>query len=220
MLVFKKNIYFIHIPLRNPSDNKKYRDEEDPNPLPFNFIHQALHNSQILFQDIENTEDPEIAQRLKIIFPHAARWGKSEILRQISKSLWDGLWNRQTWFILNCYHQCFLFDCLLDMVEDYSYTGVAERKKLLPEMDGKELDFNRFLGEYFFNTIFLMASERFNQLSQEERKQLGKPPFPTEKPSPLLSQLKEDPTLTKVINTLPPSPEDLQLKSFPHNPYV
>jgi len=221
MLVFKKNIYLDPLRSRDSFDIKEYRDEEDPSPLPFNFIFKALSNSQKLFQEVKNMESHQLSDQLGILFPHASRLGKTEVLSDLSHRLFTSLTDNQTWFTMNCYHQCFLYDCLLDVVEDYSYSDDAERRKLLPEMKGQSLDFNRFLLEYFFNTTFLIAPERFNKMSPEERKQLLRSPdfghgFP---------QLKrfsdpEDPTLAKVINSLPPAPEDIALKPLKHNPYI
>jgi len=218
MLVFKKNIYFLPLPRKSPLQAREYRDEEEPSPLAFNFIHQALENSQSLFQEFQERQAPETSRQLDILFPHASRWGSAESLQHLSDHLWRGLWDRQNWWIMNCYHQCFLYDCLLDGVEEYSYSADEERRRFLPELEGRELDFNRFLAEYFFNTVFLIAPERFDSLSSEDRKQLGRPPFSRHDPLPgFLPQ--EDPTLEKVIHSIPPAPEDLTLRSIGYSPY-
>jgi len=221
MLVFKKNIYLDPLRHKNTSSAKGFRDEQDPSPLPFAFIHKALSNAQNLFQEIKDMEDQELSNRLAILFPHASRFGKTKILNELSHRLFTGLTHRQTWFTMNCYHLCFLYDCLLDVVEDYSYNDEAERRKLLPEMEGRALDFNRFLLEYFFNTTFLVAPERFNQMSPEEKKQLLRSPdFGQDFPQLKRFSDPEDPTLAKVIKHVPPEPEDMALKALEQNPYI
>ena len=221
MLVFKKNIYLDRFKPKDSSSTEEFRDEEDPSPLPFRFIHKALSNSQNLFQEIENTKDQEISNRLNILFPHASRLGEIKVLSKLSHRLFAGLTHNETWFTMNCYHQCFLYDCLLDVVEDYSYNGEAERRKLFPEMEGRALDFNRFLLQYFFNTTFLIAPERFNQMNPEERKQLLKSPdFGQDFPQLKRFSDPEDPTLAKVINSIPPKPEEMELIPLKQDPYT
>lgn len=220
MLVFKKNIYLDPLRLKNSQDHQEFRDTEEPSPFPFNFIHKALSNAQNLFRDIQGREDPGISERLEILFPHASRLGSTEILSDLSHRLFTGLIHRQTWYWMNCYHQCFLYDCLLDVVEDYSYNDDGERRQLFPEMEGRALDFNRFLLEYFFNTTFLIAPERFNQMDREERKQLQRSPdFGQDFPQLKRFSDPEDPTLARVINRIPPGPEDIELKPLQHDPY-
>jgi len=221
MLVFKKNIYLDPLRLKKSSGIKEFRDEEDPSPLPFNFIYKALSNAQNLFQEIKDTENRELSDQLDILFPHASRLGKTEILSDLSHRLFTGLTHNQIWFTMNCYHQCFLYDCLLDVVEDYSYNDEAARRELFPEMKGQPLDFNRFLLEYFFNTTFLIAPERFNPMSPEERKQLLRSPdFGQDFPQLKRFSDPEDSTLDKVINSVPPDPEEMVLKPLEQNPYL
>ena len=221
MLVFKKNIYLDPLRLKKSSGIKEFRDEEDPSPLPFNFIYKALSNAQNLFQEIKDTENRELSDQLDILFPHASRLGKTEILSDLSHRLFTGLTHNQIWFTMNCYHQCFLYDCLLDVVEDYSYNDEAARRELFPEMKGQPLDFNRFLLEYFFNTTFLIAPERFNPMSPEERKQLQRSPdFGQDFPQLKRFSDPEDSTLAKVINSVPPEPEEIALKALEQNPYL
>lgn len=221
MLVFKKNIYFNPIHLKTPGGLQQLRDVEDPSPIPFNFIHRALSNAQNLFQEIKAMKDRDTSDRLGILFPHASCLGDAAILGDLSYRLFTGMTHPQHWFAMNCYHQCFLYDCLLDVVEDYSYNDEAERRELFPEMDGREMDFNRFLLEYFFNTTFLIAPERFNRMTPEEKKQLLRSPdFGDDFPQLKQFSEPEDPTLDKVINSIAPSPEDIKLKPLEHNPYI
>ncbi len=221
MLVFKKNIYLDPLRLKKSSGIKEFRDEEDPSPLPFNFIYKALSNAQNLFQEIKDTEDRETSNQLEILFPHASRLGRIEILSDLSNRLFTGLTHNQTWFTMNCYHLCFLYDCLLDIVEDYSYSNQSERREQFPELEGRALDFNRFLLEYFFNTTFLIAPERYNQMTPEEKQQLQRSPdFGRDFPQLKRFSDPEDPTLARVINRLPAQPEEVYLKPLEQNPYI
>jgi hypothetical protein len=221
MLVFKKNIYLDPLRPKQSSGVKEFRDEEDPSPLPFNFIYKALSNAQNLFQEVKGVEDQKLSDQLTILFPHASRLGTTETLSDFSHRLFTGLIDNQTWFTMNCYHQCFLYDCLLDVVEDYSYNDEVERHKLFPEMEGQPLDFNRFLLEYFFNTTFLIAPERFNKMNPEERKALLRSPdFGQNFPQLKRYSDPEDPTLAKVINSIPPEPKEMALKTLEQNPYT
>ena len=221
MLVFKKNIYLNPLWSKNNFSIRELRDEEDLSPFPFHFIYQALFNAQSLFQEINKMKEQEIPDQLKILFPHAFHLGNAAILSDLSSQLFNGLTHRETWFTMNCYHQCLLYDCLLDIVEDYSYADETERQKLFPEMEGQALDFNRFLLQYFFNTTFLIAPERFNQMNSEERKQLLRSPdFGQDFPQLKRFSDPEDPTLAKVINRIPPSPEEIVMKKLEQNPYM
>jgi len=100
MLVFKKNIYLDPLRLKKSSGIKEFRDEEDPSPLPFNFIYKALSNAQNLFQEIKDTENRELSDQLDILFPHASRLGKTEILSDLSHRLFTGLTHNQNWFTM------------------------------------------------------------------------------------------------------------------------
>ena len=221
MLVFKKNIYLNPLRSKRNPDIRELHDEEDLSPFPFHFIYQALFNAQKLFQEINGMEKQESSNQLEILFPHAFRLGTATILSDLSHQLFSGLIHRGTWFAMNCYHQCLLYDCLLDIVEDYSYDDEVERRKLFPEMEGQALDFNRFLLQYFFNTTFLIAPERFNQMNSEERKQLLRSPdFGQDFPQLKRFSDPEDPTLAGVINHIPPGPEEIVLKKLEQNPYA
>lgn len=221
MLVFKKNIYLDPFRPEMTSGINEFRDEEDPSPSPFNFIYKALSSAQNLFQEAKDSEDRGLSDQLDILFPHASRLGKTGILSDLLHRLLAGLTHNQIWFTMNCFHQCLLYDCLLDVVEEYSYNDEAERRELFPEMKGQPLDFNRFLLEYFFNTTFLIAPERFNQMSPEEKKQLLRSPdFGQNFPQLKRFSDPEDPTLAKVINSVPPEPEEIALKPLKQNPYI
>ena len=122
---------------------------------------------------------------------------------------------------MNNYHLCYLYDSLLDRVEEYSYSDPDRRRETFPEMRGQPIDFNQFLNEYFFSTSFLVAAERFNRMTPQEKSQLGKLDhayFGAVLPTPS-SREPEDPTLAKVINAVAPTAEEMALELCPGNPY-
>ncbi|NIQ01306.1 MAG: hypothetical protein GWM98_13615 [Nitrospinaceae bacterium] len=220
MLAFKKNIYFCRV--QNPTVGypQTYLDEEYGGPSPFNFIETALLNSQHLLRELEEENLQAHAPPLDILFPQASRFADLTVLHHLSRQLTQGFTDCRNWYAMNCYHQCYLYDCLLEVVEDYSYNSEEERKTIFPELSGREMDFNQFLNEYFFNTVFLMAAERFNTLTADERKQLGRPPMALKDISiPGLARGEEDPTLSKVINRIPPSPDEIPVIPLPKDPY-
>ena len=212
-------------PLRpkNKTEIKDLLDEKDLSPLPFHFIYRALHNALNLFNEMASLEanEQKCSEQLTVLFPHASHFGKFKTLSELSQRLFTGLIDRNVWSTMNCYHLCFLYDCLLDIVEDYSYNDELERRKLFPEMEGQAMDFNQFLLEYFFNTTFLIAPERFNRMNSEERKQLLRSPdFGQDFPELKQFSEPEDPTLGKVINRIPPESGELVLKTLKQNPYT
>ena len=223
MLVFKKNIYYILLPPTHLSPTNRYQDHNDPSPTAFNFIRLALNNALHLIEELLAHEDGQNqrAEGLGVIYPHISRFTSVETMHQLCRILLEGLTDNKTWYGMNCYHQCFLYDCLLDVVEEYHYNDGYERKALIPEMDCRNFDFNRFLLEYFFNTAFLIAAERYNNMTPEDKQLLRRSPDFGD----TFRELKrfddpEDPTLTKVINKVPPSEEELRLIPFDYDPYL
>ena len=221
MLVFKKNIYYQPLHLQNPSSSP-YGEDETVRPAAYNLIHKALSGDQPIFKEIGALSGNDASTRLSILFPHATRFGTIRDLAQISRNLYAGLLDNSQWLGMNCYHLCYLYDSLLEGMEDYSYGDTQHRMELMPELQGQEFDFNQFLNEYFFNTVFLIAAERFNKMPAQERRKLGKLDhayFGAILPSDSHTD-REDPTLGQVINAQTPSPEELVLTPCPGNPYM
>ena len=220
MLVFKKNIYYQPLHFLSKATSP-YGEDEMVRPSAYNLIHEALAGDQHLFREIEALPENETVDRLKILFPHAMRFGTVSDLDQISNNLFAGLNDPSQWLSMNCYHLCYLYDSLLERVEDYAYGDMEHRMELMPELRGQEFDFNQFLNEYFFNTVFLMAAERFNKMPAPERRKLGKLDhayFGAVLPQDDKVDL-EDPTLAQVINAQPPSRDELTLIPNPGSPY-
>ena len=133
----------------------------------------------------------------------------------------EGFLDGSRWFSMNNYHLCYLYDSLLDRVEEYSYSETERRREMFPEMLGQPIDFNQFLNEYFFSTSFLVAAGRFNRMTPQEKIQLGKLDhayFGAVLPTPSATSI-EDPTLGKVINTVEPTEEEMALEFCAEDPY-
>ncbi len=219
MLVFKKNIYYQPLP---SLDRSPYGEDDTVRPHAFNLISKVLDGDQLIFGEMDSLSESEAVDRLKILYPHVARFATPAQLRKISNNLHFALRNTDHWFGMNCYHLCYLYDSLLEEMEEYNYADQERRLELMPELRGQEFDFNQFLNEYFFNTVFLMAAERFNNLPPDKRRKLGKLDhayfgalLPDDNPVD-----QEDPTLSRVINAQPPIPEEIELTPYTENPYL
>lgn len=222
MLVFKKNIYFVECHRGGElEDELPGRDREDPKPIAYNFIHSTLSGDQKLFKEIYQTDPAKGLEQLKTFFPHATRFGNLLHLDTLSKNLMAAFLDRRRWFAMNNYHLCYLYDSLLDRVEEYSYSEPDRRLEMFPEMLGQSIDFNQFLNEYFFSTTFLVAAGRFNRMTPQEKSQLGKLDhayFGAVLPTPSATSI-EDPTLGKVINAVAPTVEEMAVEFCPEDPY-
>ena len=196
MLFFKENIY-----LPGTEDI----DREDPEPLfdPYSFIMQALVADREIFHSLKQIDSNETLERLATLFPHASRFGGVDILNSISKRLLEAIVQPQVWYKMNAYHYCFLYDNLASVVEEYSYSDIEQRVQSYPEMMGTDINFNKFLNKYFFNTAFLINLERFNEMTAQEKLKLG----------------LDDNCLFGVINRLTPTDEEITLTVLEKDPY-
>lgn len=196
MLYFKKNIYHL---------NPQTFDQEDSEPVfdPYNFIIQALVGDRDIFHGLKQVDLDEALERLKTLFPHASRFGGVEILNSISKRLLEGIVQPNIWYKMNAYQYCYLYDCLAAVAEEYSYSDLDQRMKIYPEMMGADIDFNEFLNKYFFNTAFLINSDRYNEMDTEDKQQRG----------------FVDPCLFGVINRLIPTKNEINLTPLENVPF-
>jgi len=196
LLFFKENIY-----LPGTEDI----DREDPEPLfdPYSFIMQALVADREIFHSLKQINSNETLERLATLFPHASRFGGVDILNSISKRLLEAIVQPQVWYKMNAYHYCFLYDNLASVLEEYSYSDIEQRVQSYPEMMGTDINFNKFLNKYFFNTAFLINLERFNEMTAQEKLKLG----------------LDDNCLFGVINRLTPTDEEITLTVLEKDPY-
>ena len=196
MLVFKKNIY-------ETSHSKHPENGTQQNLDPRDFIFRSLTTDREIFYGLQQLSQTESQDRFKTLFPHVSRFGSISLINNFSRSLLEGLVDKNNWYTMNAYHMTYLFDSLHGTFEDYSYSDTAQRKEIFPELQGEIIDFDHFLENYFFGTAFLMDAERFNNIPPEEKKDLK----------------LTAPCLFGVINRLIPAEEEVVLKIYPHTPY-
>ena len=196
MLVFKKNIY------ETPHSHHP-KNETQQNLDPRDFIYRSLTTDREIFYGLQQLSQAESQDRFKTLFPHVSRFGSISLINNFSKSLLEGLVDKNNWFTMNAYHMTYLFDSLHGTFEDYSYSEPAQRKEIFPELQGDSIDFNHFLENYFFGTAFLMDAEHFNNIPPKEKKDMK----------------LTDPCLFGVINRLIPAEEEVVLTINPHPPY-
>ena len=197
MLIFKKNIY-------EPSESIHPEDMGDQFFNPYNFVFHSLLTDREIFFGLNQLPESEAGKRAKTLFPHASLFGNVSLLNNFSRFLLEGLINRNNWHTINSYHQTYLFDSLNGTFEDYSYSEPQQRMEIFPELNGSDIDFERFLENYFFGTAFLMDPDRFNNMSPEEKKRLN----------------LNDPCLFGVINRLTPTEEESRLQTTIATPYI
>jgi hypothetical protein len=196
MLVFKKNIY------ENPHSHNPGNGKQQ-NLDPRDFIFRSLTTDREIFYGLQQLSPTESQDRFKTLFPHVSKFGSISLINNFSRSLLEGLVDKNNWYTMNAYHMAYLFDSLHGTFEDYSYSERAQRKEIFPELQGEIIDFNHFLESYFFGTAFLMDAERFNNISPEEKKDLK----------------LTDPCLFGVVNRLIPAEEEVVLKINSSPPY-
>jgi len=196
MLIFKKNIYAI-------SEFSHPENIDDQGLDPYNFIFQSLMTDREIFFGLNQLPESEGLERAKTLFPHASLFGNISLLNNFSRCLFEGLIDRKEWHTLNAYHLTYLFDSLHGTYEDYSYSDDQQRMEIFPELNGKDINFDHFLENYFFGTAFLMDAERFNEMTPEQKKSLN----------------LTDPCLFGVINQLAPTKEESVLQTTTATPY-
>ena len=197
MLIFKKNIYEVSEFIHPENMDDQFFD-------PHNFVFHSLLTDREIFFGLNQLPESEAEKRTKTLFPHASLFGNVSLLNNFSRFLLEGLINRKNWHSINSYHQTYLFDSLNGTFEDYSYSEPQQRMEIFPELNGSDIDFERFLENYFFGTAFLMDPDRFNNMSPEEKNRLN----------------LNDPCLFGVINRLTPTEEESRLQTTLETPYI
>ena len=196
MLILKKSIY--EVPEFTHAENI-----DDQGLDPYNFIFHSLMTDREIFFGLNQLPDSEGLERAKTLFPHASLFGNVSLLNNFSRNLFEGLIDRKVWHTLNAYHLTYLFDSLHGTYEDYSYSDHQQRMEIFPELNGKDINFDHFLENYFFGTAFLMDAERFNKITPEQKKSLN----------------LTDPCLFGVVNQLTPTKEESVLQTTTVIPY-
>tara|TARA_B100000686_G_scaffold345504_1_gene430226 strand:+ start:903 stop:1517 length:615 start_codon:yes stop_codon:yes gene_type:complete len=204
MLIFNTNIYARGIPPILPIKySQPWPGEGCIQIDPYGLILTVLTSDRKIFHDLEQKPLEDSQKKIEVLMPHASRFGNTKTLNFISKRLLEGVVNRKDWLKMNSYHFCYLYDALLGYTEEYSYSSEFDRIRMIPELDGRSIDFNWFLNTYFFNTAFLIEPERFLSIEKVRKEWLG----------------EWSPCLFNAINGLAPTKEEMLLTLYPESPY-
>ncbi|PIQ95956.1 MAG: hypothetical protein COV67_12150 [Nitrospinae bacterium CG11_big_fil_rev_8_21_14_0_20_56_8] len=206
MLVFKKNIYdkkewesFGASRVADP----EYKRRFDPH----HFVEVALVEEEEIISFLERQPKQFWGEDGKKFYPHAYKIGGIEIIKKLLSILKQGFQDRSTWHHMNAYHLCLLYDVLIRFAFNFNHDMDEERLKSLPELQGKALQVDLFVKEYFTNTVFLLDEDRYNSLTPEEKLKLG----------------SDCPCQFAVINGLLPTREEMELREardYPYSIYV
>ncbi len=171
------------------------------------FIEVALKEDEELLDFLERQPKEYWAQDLKRFYPRAHKVGSLPVFRNLQRVLTIGLENQTTWYRMNTYHFCFLYDVLVRFAFNYNQDNRKGRLDALPELKGKPLHLESFVNDYFFNVAFLMDEDKYNSLTREEKLERG----------------YKCPCQFGVINGLAPTREEMELqssRSYPYSIYV
>ncbi len=198
MLIFKTNIY------ENKMDPNPLSDPNSP-PLKLkNFIELSLKNGLEFLINLEQSQETNHLKKLKKYYPRTHQFATPSTIQKLLTNLIEGLLDCDTWFRLNTYHFCLLYDCLLWQTNLYNSNNLKDKLRIHPEMKGKPIDFIDLADKLFFNTVFLMSMKHFDNLSREDKNELG---FTC-------------PAQFGVIHQLPPSKDEMKLLPEPGFSYT
>jgi hypothetical protein len=198
MLIFKKNIH------------RKNRAEESPVLLsrpyfnPYEFVKNSLTEELDLLHFLEKQPLEYRKDDLVNFYPNAHKCINWLTLIKMLHILTDGLESKEHWYAMNTYHFCVLYDILNRNAFNYNHDTVDEKLLFLPTLQGESFDFKQFIQDYFYNRVFLLEANRYNELSQSEKQRMG---FTC-------------PCQFGVINGLLPNSEELRLSKSEDFPYT
>ena len=202
MLIFKNNIHDrqeMGFTALSPTPNIEY----DARFNPLHLIEVALKEDDELLDFLERQPKEYWVQDLKRFYPRAHKVGSLPVFRNLQRVLTIGLENQTTWYHMNTYHFCFLYDVLVRFAFNYNQDNREGRLDALPELKGKPLHLESFVNDYFFNVAFLMDEDKYNSLTREEKLERG----------------YRCPCQFGVINGLTPTREEMELQSSRSYPY-
>ena len=202
MLIFKNNIHDrqeMGLTALSPTPDIEY----DARFNSLHFIEVALKEDEELLDFLERQPKEYWAQDLKRFYPRAHKVGSLPVFRNLQRVLTIGLENQTTWYRMNTYHFCFLYDVLVRFAFNYNQDNREGRLDALPELKGKPLHLESFVNDYFFNVAFLMDEDKYNSLTREEKLERG----------------YRCPCQFGVINGLTPTREEMELQSSRSYPY-
>jgi hypothetical protein len=202
MLIFKNNIYdrkelgFAGF-FRSPDPD--YDTWFDPG----HFIETALTEEEEIISFIETQPIQYWKEDACKFFPNACKIGNLITLRKIFEIIQAGFSESSVWYQMNTYHFCFLYDILARHAFNYNHDNQEERLNTLPELKGTPIQFDLFVKNYFFNTVFLIDPDKYDALSHEEK----------------LANGFDCPCQFGVIHGLTPTHEEMELKESKDYPY-
>jgi hypothetical protein len=206
MLIFKNNIYEKRSDHTFPGAPPALPDGALPLD-PYEFIKTGLIEEKSVLRIIAGQPKQFWEQDAQNFYPNAWKIGPLPILDDLLQILLQGLENRTLWHRMNTYHFCFLYDIFLRHAYNYNHDSLEEQRKTLPSLQGRPVDIDQFVRDYFFNTVFLLDEDRYNSLSAEEKENKG----------------YTCPCQFGVINGLLPTRDEMELKStrdYPYSIYV
>ena len=202
MLIFKNNIYDkqeIDLTRCSLNPDSEYDTLFDPCHL----IYVALDEESSILDFLGRQPSEYWSEDSKNFYPRSRKIGSHHIFSNLRCVLSDGLNNRASWYKMNTYHFCFLYDVLVRFTFNYNHDNAKERLKLLPEIKAKPLQIESFFKNYFFNTVFLIDPDKYNLLTREEKLEMG----------------YNCPCQFAVINALAPTKKEMELESSKNYPY-
>ena len=206
MLAFKNNIYDRQgMGLTRHSSAPDIEYEKLINPL--HLLVVALDEEIGVLDFLERQPLEYWPEDSKKFYPYSCKIGTRSVFRSLMRILKDGLDNRTIWYKMNTYHFCFLYDILIRFAFNYNHDSIKERLNSLPELNGKPLQIESFMKDYFFNAIFLMNEDKYNSLTREEKLEMG----------------YDCPCQFAVINGLAPTKKEMELqlsRDYPYSIYV
>lgn len=204
MLVFKDNIYEKRdIPPLSSNPAKDLQGWLDPYIL----IRNSIQDDLGFFELMERSQNRIPKEDLAAFFPHSHRFSDGAILKTLLGILQEGLEDRKTWYRMNTYHFCLLYDSFFRHVYNYNHDSREEMIKSYPGLKGQPLQFNLAIRDHFFNTVFLLDEDKYGDLSAADKRRLG---FTC-------------PCQFGVIHGLTPNGAEMRLRvehSFPYTIYV
>jgi len=206
MLVFKNNIYD-RSKLTSPGAPKSPDPDYDTHFDPKDLLTAALKEEEEVLEFIGRQPSEYWNQDTQKFYPYTHKSGGLRVLRQLQVILTAGLENQETWYHMNTYHYCYLYDVLVRFIFNYNHDSEEEKHGMLPKLKGKPIKLDLFIRDYFFNTVFLLDEDKYNSLTPKEKKSKG----------------YECPCQFAVINGLSPTREEMQLretKDYPYSIYV
>jgi hypothetical protein len=174
MLIFKKNINYADYSILSGSSHlEEIPNVEAPFFNPAQYIKLALEEDETLLSMVAKQPITFHNEDLRRFYPKAHKFSNLSTTQQLIQNLYAGLDCETPWYRMNTYHFSILYDTLFRFTYNYNRDPVTERKDALPDLDGNPISFNRFVKEYFFNTVFLLTADQFNNISPDEKKRKG-----------------------------------------------